>query len=219
MKHPFTRHRTIVERVADAIGLNRFFLREGRRPHIRAADNEIVSPVDGVLKEIQTIRPDTGIRGKSSFGHRENYTFEEIVHGTEMCETFDSGLCFNLYLSPLRIHYTLYPTDLTVKKMVHHDAFSLPIIFMRKAEITNERLVVYAESGRKVPMILVLVGSFLVNGIECLAEEGVSYKTGELWGGFKLGSTVLMLLPPNTVEPIAQPGSRVLLGEPLAKFL
>jgi len=219
LKRPFDRPHSLIERAADAVGLNRFFLREGRRPHFRAGDDEIVSPVHGVLKEIQTLRSDSDVHGKTSFGHHEDYTFEEIVHGTEMREAFDSGFCFNLYLSPLRLHYALYPTDLTVKRMVYHRAFCRPIVFMRSGEIHNERLVVYAETGRGVPMILILVGSFLVSGIECLAEAGGAYRRGELWGGFKLGSTVLMLIPRDYVEPLVQPGSRVLLGEPLARFI
>ncbi|MBN2327638.1 MAG: phosphatidylserine decarboxylase [Candidatus Omnitrophica bacterium] len=215
---PFPRRRMILERAADAIGLNRFFLREGKRPHIQADEWTIVSPSDCKLSEIEALRPGKDIHGKNAFGRRENYSFEEIVHGDDASAEFEGGVYFNMYLSPLNLHYLLYPANLTVKRMEHHPAFCRPILFMRSGEIRNERLVIYCENSRRTPFIIVLVGSFLVSGVECLADVSGSYEAGGLMGGFKLGSTVLMLFPKGAVEPIAKPGDRLFFGEPMARF-
>ena len=216
---PFQRKRSAIEKITDFIGLNRLFLREGKRPHIRVDEGDIVSPADCKLAEIQTLRSNEEIRGKSELGRMENYTFADIVHGDHMSEAFDGGLCFNMYLSPLNLHYLLYPTDLIVKSMVHHPAFCWPIIFMKSGEVRNERLVIYCENPSGVPFIIIFVGSFMVSGIECISDIDGQYKTGDLMGGFKLGSTVLMLFPKDTVEPVAKAGDRLFFGEPMARFI
>jgi len=218
-RNPFPRSRSLIERLADAIGLNRFFLREGRRPEIRAEDNLLLSPVQGKLAEIQTLRAAEEIRGKRGYQRRENYYFEEIVHSCEGRQAFEAGLCFNIYLSPLNLHYILFPVSMMVKKLEYHPAFCRPILFMKSGEIHNERLVIHGETASGCPIILILVGSFLVSGIECLAQEGSAYERGALLGGFKLGSTVLMLLPNGCVEPLTEPGAFLQPGEPIARFL
>ncbi len=217
-KKPFPRRRSVLERLADSTGLTRLFLREGRRPHIRAGEDIIVSPAECRLREIQPLRAGGEMVGKQGLLRAEHYTFEEIVHGTEMREAFEQGLCFNLYLSPLNLHYLLYPVNLRVLRLRHHPAFCRPICFMKSGEIRNERLVIYAETPQGIPLVIVLVGSFLVSGIECLAEEGGEYLAGELMGGFKLGSTVLLLCPRDCVKPLAQPRDSLFLGEPLARL-
>ncbi|MEW6238764.1 MAG: phosphatidylserine decarboxylase [Candidatus Omnitrophota bacterium] len=218
-QNPFPRPRSWIERLADAIGLNRFFLREGRRPEIRAEENLLLSPVQGKLTEIQTLRASEEIRGKRGFQRQENYSFEEIVHRCEGREAFESGRCFNIYLSPLNLHYLLFPASMTVKKLDYHPAFCRPILFMKSGEIHNERLVIHGETASGCPIILILVGSFLVSGVECLAQVGNKYEKGALLGGFKLGSTVLMLLPNGRVEPLTEPGASLQMGEPIARFL
>jgi len=217
-RKPFPRRRSLLEHWADRSGLTRLFLREGRRPHVRAAENTIVSPAECRLKEIQTLRGGGEILGKRGIVRAEHYTFEQIVHGPDMREAFADGLCFNLYLSPLNLHYLLYPVNLRVLMLRHHPAFCRPICFMKSGEIHNERLVIYTETAHAIPLVIVLVGSFLVSGIECLAEEGGEYQAGELMGGFKLGSTVLLLFPRDRVKPLAQPRGRLFLGEPLARL-
>jgi len=178
----------------------------------------VVSPAEGKLAEIQTLRSSEAIRGKEAMGRRENYSFADLVHGEKMSGVFEGGLCFNLYLSPLNLHYLLYPIHLRVTHMEYHPAFCWPILFMKSGEVRNERLVIYCENPAGIPFILILVGSFLVSGIECLADVGGEYATGDLMGGFKLGSTVMLLFPKDTVEPLVKPGCPLLLGEPLARF-
>lgn len=215
---PFPRRRAVIERIFDGMGLNRFFLREGNRPQIRVEDEIVVSPAEGKLAEIQTLRSNEAIRGKEAMGRRENYSFADLVHGERMSEAFEGGLCFNLYLSPFNLHYLLYPAHLRVTHREYHPAFCWPILFMKSGEVRNERLAIYAETPAGIPFIILLIGSFLVSGIECLADVGGEYATGDLMGGFKLGSTVMLLFPKDTVEPLARPGSSLLLGEPLARF-
>ena len=218
-RRPFPRRRGLVERGLDRLGLNRFFLREGKRPHFRVAEDLLVSPADSKLVEMQTLGSEQPLKGKERIGHTEWYSFEQIVHDHADRERFAGGCAFNFYLSPLNLHYCLFPTGLTVKSMVHHPHFCRPIVFMKSGEMHNERLVIRAETRSGLPLIVVLIGSFLVSGIECVAEIDQTYAAGELLGGFKLGSTVMILCPADSVTPVVPVPCRLLLGEPFARVM
>lgn len=215
---PFPRKRSLIEKGMDVTGMNRFFLREGKRPAILADPTHLTSPVEGKLVEIETLAPAQPIRGKSTLGRPEFYRFEDLVHTPEMASVFEGGLCFNIYLSPLNLHYIISPTELTVRKLDYHSNFCRPILFMKSGEIHNERLVIYTETRNGVPMIIIFVGSFMVAGLECVKREGDTVQRGELIGGFKLGSTVMLLFPKDTVAPLLKPHTPILLHEPFAQW-
>jgi len=167
---PFPRKRSILEALLDGTGLNRFFLRKGNPPAFKTEPGIFHSPCESKLVEIQTLSAPEKIKGKATSLHTEWYAYEEIVHGTQNQEQFENGLVFNFYLSPLNLHYCLFPYDVTVTEMHHHPHFCLPIVFMKKAEVRNERLVIHAKTTHGFPIIIILIGSFMVSGIECVAE-------------------------------------------------
>lgn len=218
-KYPFRRRRGIIEQIADGIGLNRFFLREGNLPEMPKDPDMILAPTESRLVEIQHLRQSEAIRGKQRLGAHEYYSYEEIVHSHEMQEQFEGGVCFNFYLSPMNLHYVLFPAGGNVLNFDYHPHFCWPILFMKLGEIRNERLVLFIETPNGVPMVVVMVGSFLVSGIECVAQTGNNYHAGDLLGGFKIGSTVMVLFPKDTVEPLVEAGIRLHLAEPFARFL
>ena len=100
----------------------------------------------------------------------------------------------------------------------------------------NERLTCYFDTSLG-PMAMVLVGAMIVAGIETVwsgqvappprepkttdfkrAPAGVKLEKGEEMGRFKLGSTVILLFPENTIEWDARyaANSPTRLGEHLA---
>ncbi len=213
---PFPRKRSIIERCAESLGLNRFFLREGKRPHVRVNKAILLSPVEGRLHEIRTLNAQQKINGKQGCLRSENYTFDQLIYKEDDRHVFDDGYYFNFYLSPLNLHYVLFPIDMIVQKLTYHPARCRPILFMKSGEVKNERLVIEGTATHfDIPIIVVLIGSFMVSGIECIAEEGKEYQAGELLGGFKLGSTVMILLPKGTIKPTIETGSPVQLSEPV----
>lgn len=216
---PFPRKHSMLEHLFDFAGINRFFLREGKRPHFRTEPNRIASPVQGKLVEVQTLNSSKPVTGKQTSIHTEFYSFEDIVHNETMRDRFENGVCINIYLSPMDWHYVLAPLDWTVQKLDYHPNFCRPILFMKSGEITNERLVLYGRSSTQTPVIIVLIGSFLVAGLECIAKEGDVFKTGDLLGGFKLGSTVMMLFPRDCVQIEIPPKTKLLPGEPIGRFI
>ena len=202
----------------DATGINRFFLREGKRAVILAEETMIVSPVEGKIAEVQTLRSSKPIHGKQTSILDEYYAFEDIVHSADLQEQFEGGTCINIYLSPFNLHYITSPADFKITKIQYHPNFCRPIVFMKSGEIRNERLVIYGETPAGIPLILILIGSFMVAGLECIIEEGETIKRAELLGGFKLGSTVMLLFPKDTVDMVTPPQTKVLHGEPLAQW-
>lgn len=216
---PFPRKRSWIEKGMDYSGLNRFFLREGKCPAIQVNPNSLVSPVEGKIVELETLSSSKQVKGKKILGKSEYYSFADLVHTPEMASVFEEGLCVNIYLSPFNLHYILSPTDLMVQKMVYRPHFCWPILFMKSGEIHNERLILYTETAKGIPAIIIFIGSFMVAGMECVVREGDQVQRGELLGGFKLGSTVMMLFPKDTVTPLVRPNTKVLLGEPFAQFV
>lgn len=214
--NPFPRRRGVLEKVFDLAGWNRFFLREGVREIYPLESSTLVSPCDSKLVEIQSLRPSQPIRGKERLGEHEYYSFEEIAHCAEMLLAFDGGMCFNFYLSPFNLHYVLHPAGGRVTKTDYHPHFCWPILFMKSGEVKNERLAVYMESPQGLPFVTILVGSFLVSGIECVAKEGDVCEAGDLLGGFRMGSTVMVLFPKDSVQPLVEAGTKLKLGQPFA---
>src|SRR5690606_28888401 len=201
-QRPFPRPRGIIERLMDISGINRVFLRAGKRPEVNPHETRLLAPAESKLVEIQNLTPSNSIKGKSRLGEHEYYTYQEIVHSQEMQHKFDGGICFNFYLSPLNLHYLLHPTTGKVLLWDYHPHFCYPILFMKSGEVTNERLVLYMETPQGTPYVIILIGSFMVSGIECVAQPGETCTVGSLLGGFRLGSTVMLLFPKNSVTPL-----------------
>ncbi len=209
---------SFLETLFDATGYNKLFLREGKRPRIRTPDSILQSPCDSKLIRIQTLHHESSIDGKQYGLFNTHYSFQEIVHHPGQQQLFEGGTAFYFYLSPTNLHYCLFPCDCTITDRQYHPHFCKPILITQNAWVDNERLVLYADTKFGFPMILVMIGSFLVSGIECVARVEQSYRKGELLGGFKQGSMVVMLFPKDKVKPLGEIPSRLLIGEPFASL-
>jgi phosphatidylserine decarboxylase len=114
-------------------------------------------------------------------------------------------------------------------------AASVPGLFAR-----NERVVCIFENG---PLLfaVVLVGALFVGSMETVWHGEITprrprrrlelppdttraplrLEKGAEMGRFNMGSTVILILPPDTIEwlPCARPGNDILVGKPLARLL
>lgn len=196
---------------------NDFFtrpLKQGARP-LAVAD--FICPVDGAISQFGRIEKDQIFQAK---GHL--YATSTLLAGDEKAAAYyEHGLFATLYLSPRDYHRIHMPCDgkLLSMKYVPGDLFSVnpstaqgvPNLFAR-----NERVVCEFEAafGR---FVLVLVGATIVGSMATVwhgiinpprskkirtwdySEKNISLKQGEEMGRFLLGSTVVMLLPKNTL--------------------
>jgi len=218
---------------------NQFFIRPlkaGARP-IAAGDSVLACPADGTVSESGTIRDDQIFQAKN-----HNYTVKELVGGDEaLAALFKNGRFATVYLAPYNYHRMHMPIEGLLKKMVHAPGrlFSVaqwtvrnvPRLFAR-----NERLVCLFSTDAG-PMVMVLVGAINVAAIETVwsglvtpprgkkistqdySDPEYSYKKGQEMGRFNMGSTVILLTPPN-VEwlPQFRAGQVVKMGEAIGSF-
>jgi phosphatidylserine decarboxylase len=218
---------------------NEFFtrpLKAGARP-IASGDNSLACPADGTVSESGPIHDDQIFQAKKHY-----YTVKELVGGDEaLAALFKNGRFATVYLAPYNYHRMHMPMDGLLKKMVHVPGrlFSvaqwtvrnIPRLFAR-----NERLVCLFSTDAG-PMVMVLVGAINVAAIETVwsglvtpprgkkisafdySDITKTYKKGEEMGRFNMGSTVILLTPPNVEwSPEFKAGQVVKMGETIGSF-
>lgn len=197
---------------------NDFFtrpLKSGVRP---LADADFVCPVDGAISQFGVIDDHHIVQAK---GHR--FTTTALVGGdVALAALFRHGSFANLYLSPRDYHRLHMPCDGRLLRMIHVPgalfsvnpvtARGVPGLFAR-----NERVVCMFESPIHGPFVMVLVGATIVgsmatvwHGVVNAARTGqivewryddrdIVLRQGEEMGRFLLGSTIVMLFPPDRI--------------------
>ena len=224
--------------IAGYASFNEFFtraLKPGARP---LAPADLVCPVDGAISQFGAIERDQIFQAK---GHR--YSTTALVGGdSALAAPFENGHYATLYLSPRDYHRIHMPCAGRLRRMVHvpGDLYSVnpttargvPGLFAR-----NERVVCVFDSGRG-PFVLVLVGATIVGSMATVwhgvvtpprrsqvqewryDDRRVVLEQGDELGRFLLGSTVVLLFPPDNLRFNAAwaPARAVRLGEAMASW-
>ncbi|MDM0076453.1 archaetidylserine decarboxylase [Variovorax sp. J2P1-59] len=224
--------------IASYPSFNEFFtraLKPGARPLAQA---DLVSPVDGAISQFGPIEGDQIFQAKN---HR--YSTTALVGGdAALAAQFEHGSFATLYLSPKDYHRIHMPCDGRLTRMIYvpGDLFSVnpttargvPGLFAR-----NERVVCVFESAAG-PFVLVLVGATIVGSMATVwhgvvnpprggevrewryDDQQVVLRQGDEMGRFLLGSTVVMLFPPPSLEfnPAWAPARPIRLGEAMANY-
>ncbi|MGH8290472.1 MAG: archaetidylserine decarboxylase [Steroidobacteraceae bacterium] len=224
----------------DYPSFNAFFTRS-LRPGTRPSDPDpraLVSPVDGTVSQIGRL---DGLSLPQAKGH--DYSVEALLGGADHgAERFAGGSFATLYLAPYNYHRIHMPAAAAL-----HAAWFVPGRLFSVNAVTaacvsrlfarNERVVCAFEEGA-LAFALALVGALFVGSIATIWHGDVTPRSprramelpldtgraprrlerGAELGRFNMGSTVIVLLPPGTVEwlPALQPGSAVRVGQTLA---
>lgn len=218
---------------------NEFFTRQlkpEKRP-IVTGENEIASPVDGVISQIGKIHHNAILQAKNV-----DYTLKNLLGGSEkLAKQFEDGNFATFYLSPKDYHRVHMPLPGQLKETIYipgklfsvsqQTAQHVPNLFAR-----NERLVTLFDTEHG-PMALILVGAMLVGSIQTVWHGQTNTKTiakesfggslalakGQEMGHFQMGSTVIVLFTKGSAEWINElhENSAVKLGQLIghAKFL
>ncbi len=220
---------------------NDFFTRQlldGARP-IDSSVNAIVSPVDGTVSATGNIVSDTLLQAKGL-----HYSLSDLLMtDIEDVDRFSDGSFATLYLAPHNYHRVHCPlrANLVAARYVPGALYSvnsatvslLPRLFTR-----NERLILHIDSDAG-PIILIFVGALHVGSISTPwtgqirpRRKGVvqdidvlnkgypgNVNKGDLLGWFNMGSTVIMLLPPDSCElsPELGAGQTVRMGQAIGR--
>ena len=223
---------------------NEFFtraLRPGARP--TAQRGVLVSPVDGAISQIGRLDSSRMMQAK---GH--SYSLERLLDcgdtQAHWAAAFVGGCFATLYLAPFNYHRIHMPLDGTLRAAWYVPgrlfsvnavtAASVPALFTR-----NERIVCIFEDGSRL-FALVLVGALFVGSMETVwhgevtprsprkylelpldtARAPLRLGTGDEMGRFNMGSTVILITPPNMIEWLStvQAGDRISVGQPLGRL-
>ena len=200
---------------------NAFFTR-ALKPGLRPVDDResvMVSPVDGTISQLGTVTNDRVFQAKG-----QSFSLTELLGGdAEQAKAFENGEFATIYLSPKDYHRIHMPLAGTLREMTYvpgklfsvnpTTAEQVPNLFAR-----NERVscVFDTEAG---PMALVLVGAMIVGSMETTwagvvapdtkgvntssysqLAKPIRFEKGEEMGRFRLGSTVVLVMPKDAVS-------------------
>ena len=214
---------------------NDFFtraLKPGARAVAGGADT-IVSPCDGTLMAFGTLAHDRLLQAKGI-----SYSLTALLgEDSPDAARFIDGHYATIYLAPHDYHRVHVPAAGTLwrARYIPGDRFSvnaataeaIPGLFCR-----NERVVCWFECAFG-PAVVVLVGALNVSSVslttrgeipsgaprEWREAEPVRLEKGDELGRFNLGSTVIVLFPPEAVrfDPALAAGDTLLMGAALAR--
>lgn len=233
-----------IEREPNAYpSLNAFFTR-ALRPGTRtmpADPHAIACPVDGTISEIGAIDDDRLLQAKG-----RHYTLAALLAGQNgWVERFRGGRFATIYLAPYNYHRIHMPLAGILR-----EAFYVPGRLFSVNRTTangvarlfarNERINCLFE-GDGMHHALLLIGALNVGSMETVwhgevaprrsrvltrlpvtdADGAFAASRGDELGRFNMGSTVILLYPPNTIEwnSAMTPGTTVRLGQSLGQRL
>ncbi len=201
---------------------NDFFIRELKndsRP-IDLSDSAIVSPADGFISAVGRIEKNSVLQAKGL-----DYSLEELL-ATDLVEaqSYYHGSFATIYLAPFNYHRVHAPlaSELVAARFVPGTLYSVnqtTVSNFRGLFVRNERLICHFKTATG-PYVLIFVGALNVGSIatpwtgELRPRKGnvvenidlrgsTSSRTvdkGDLLGWFNMGSTVILLLPPQVCE-------------------
>jgi phosphatidylserine decarboxylase len=218
---------------------NDFFtraLKPGLRP-IEGNESTLVSPVDGCVSQLGHISGGRIFQAKG-----QSFSLLELLGGDQQrADIFAEGEFATIYLAPGDYHRIHMPMAGQLREMVHvpgrlfsvnpATAAIVPNLFAR-----NERVVCLFDTAAG-PMALVLVGAMIVGSVETpwagvvkpgaapddggvsqqsySGEQAQKFARGEEMGRFRLGSTVVMVMPKGRTQwsNAQKSGKKVTLGE------
>jgi phosphatidylserine decarboxylase len=225
---------------------NAFFtrsLRAGARP-IDIDPGMLVSPVDGTVSQIGRLDGSKLLQAK---GH--DYTLEALLGGDpEWAESFKGGAFATLYLAPYNYHRIHMPLAGTLRAawFVPGKLFSVNAVTAAAVPglfAKNERVVCVFDcvvNNQPRSFAMVLVGALFVGSIATIWHGDVAPRSphervdlpldpsrsplklnkGAEMGRFNMGSTVILVLPPDMLDwmPKFASGTRVEVGQMLARL-
>ncbi len=217
----------------DYRSFNDFFTRElaADARQFDGRGNELICPADGTLSQFGTIERGQLIQAKGT-----PYACAELLGDDALAALLDGGWYATVYLAPCDYHRVHLPFAGTLRRTraIPGELFSVNATTDASIQglfCRNERLVCEFETAAG-PMAVVLVGALIVASIETVWNGAISpyrerreqrhdipFARGAEIGRFLLGSTVILLLPPDTLraDPLTT-GQRLRVGSVLGRL-
>ncbi len=225
--------------LSDFDSFNDFFTREltqGARPQ-NTDPKGFNSPCDGVISECGRFTGDRLLQAKGQL-----YGLGRLLANDSATAQLRNGFFHTIYLAPHNYHRVHMPRAGRLLRTIHvpgrlfgvadWSVQQVPGLFAR-----NERVIsIFDTDGG--PMAIVLVGAFMVGSIETVwagritpprgrrvsvgdwSRHEITLDKGEEMGRFNMGSTVILIQPPQAVASLADfaRGDPVVVGQVLGKL-
>jgi len=215
---------------------NDFFtrsLKDGARP-VDPDPTAICSPADGTVQQVGRIQQGQLLQAKGI-----NYSLARLLGiDDDAAAQFDNGAFLTIYLAPHNYHRVHMPLDGTVRSMCYLPGKRLAVNKITADSVAglfagNERLSCYCD-GPRGPFWLVFVGAMNVASIttawsgetlpvsnggrfrrDYTGQQAPKLNKGDYCGHFNMGSTVIIALPPDTVDwsPALTLGASLRVGQ------
>ncbi|RME61813.1 MAG: phosphatidylserine decarboxylase [Candidatus Dadabacteria bacterium] len=200
--------------------LQEFFCREPKPSSRPIANSYLISPVDGLLREVRKLSGNVLFKVK-----KMDFTLSSLVlEDIEPNKTFSF---FYFYLSPSDFHHVYSPIKGEIIEARCINGALLPVnnLFNKilpQVIFINERVVIKIKERENI-LWLVMVGALNVGSIELAFTINKTGKTtlslpvkqGDKLGTFKMGSAVLLISEKDLTSPL-KPPVRVKIGEKIA---
>lgn len=198
---------------------NNFFTRSIKpetRP-IAAEQNAMVSPVDGRISQFGKIENNRLFQAKGFY-----FNLEKLLGNDKLANLFRDGTFITMYLSPSDYHRIHMPFTGVLQQTLYvpgrlfavnpKTTQHVPELFARNERAVNIFATVFG------PMAVIFVGALIVASIETAwagviapnsmknittwnyEKQNIVFQKGSEIGKFKLGSTVILLFPQNTIK-------------------
>lgn len=222
------------ESAADFESFNDFFTRPlmpGTRP-MPARDDVAVSPADGVVSQAGST-----VGGELLQAKGRSYAIADLIGDEDFAQTLADGPFATIYLAPHNYHRVHAPCAASLVSTLEIPGRLFSVNAVTEAHVPglfarNERLVLRLKAAFG-EYALVLVGAMIVASIDVTWQEGpvspyrelkarcpsnVAFERGAAVAAFQLGSTVVVLFPPEaaTLSPSLESGCAVKVGSPIA---
>ena len=219
---------------ADFESFNAFFARPllpGMRP-MPGRDDVAVSPADGVISQAGTT-----VGGELLQAKGRSYRVADLVGDEDFAQMLAGGSFATIYLAPHNYHRVHAPWAASLVSTLEIPGRLFSVNAVTEAHVPglfarNERLVVRLKAAFG-EYALVLVGAMIVASIDVTWAQGpvspyrelkarfpadVAFERGDGVAAFQLGSTVVVLFPPEaaTLTPGLDAGQAVRVGTPIA---
>ena len=205
-------------------------LRPGVRP-IDPAREALIAPCDGVVAARGTADDGVLVQAK---GH--TYQLAELVVDRARAEALHGGAYATIYLSPRDYHRVHSPLDAQLLGYDYVPGELWPVnprVAARRSRLfaRNERVVIWLDAPKLGVVAVVMIGASGVGNIRLAhAADSTTWRAagerrrielvgtrvgrGDELGAFRLGSTVVLVLPPGAVRELqCTEGQVVRFGE------
>ena len=227
----------IEKKLSDYQTLNEFFTRKlaVNAREISSNEQEVISPVDGVIAQMGNIDGEKLIQAKG-----RTYALKELLGSNEL-NKYDNGFFMTIYLSPQDYHRIHHFCDSEIIGYDYIPGYLFPVNPFSVNNVNNlfavnERLVTYYKCNQHHPA-LVKVGATIVGKIKVnydntsnithrnkrvskIYDKSISVNKGDELGYFAMGSTVIILFEKNSIliNENLKINNRVALGDLIGKW-